>query len=370
MPPSTLARLPNWLGDIVMALPAWHALRAWPAAGRTTVAVPASLAPVAAMIEGVDEVLPLAAAGKAWGAAFDGDVAKVRAGRFDRVVLFTNSFGSAWMMSRAGVPERWGYRAEGRRLLLTRSVGRRGVARAGRGVPSGARDAQGAPFHHARYYLRLVRALGIPVAGEPLDGHARLVPGLRAAQGADALLSQHGITPGQTLVGFAPGAAFGSAKRWPPDHVARVARSLTAEGVTCLLLGAPADRDTGAAIESAFGAQAGGGTGAARLVDLIGQTDVATLAAVLARCRVAVSNDSGAMHVAAAVGTHVVVPFGPTDERATAPLGPHTVLTARVFCRPCHLRSCPIDHRCMRRIGADRVLAEVKAVLAAGRITT
>jgi heptosyltransferase-2 len=354
VPPSTLVRLPNWLGDIVMALPAWHAVRVWPEAGRLTVAVPASLAPVARLIEGVDEVLPLASAGTAWGATFASDVARVREGGFDRALLFTNSVGSAWMARRAGVPQRWGFRGEGRRLLLTRGVSRR--------------SARAVGGHHARYYLRLVESLGIPVADERLDARARFVIDERTAHAADGLLAEHGVAPGTPLIGFAPGAAYGAAKRWPPDYVARLAYALVQRsGVACVLLGAPADRETGAAIESAFGALTRGRAGAWPLVNAIGKTDVTCLAGVLARCRVAVSNDSGAMHVAAAVGTHVIVPFGPTDPRATAPLGPHTVLTADVFCRPCHLRTCPIDHRCMRRIGPERVMDEVIAVLDAGR---
>ena len=169
-------------------------------------------------------------------------------------------------------------------------------------------------------------------------------------------------------MGFAPGAAYGSAKRWPPEHAALVIAELSRRpGLVCVLLGAPADRLTGAEIESAVARLAAGPGRLGGFVNLVGRTDVVTLAGVLARCRVAVSNDSGAMHVAAAVGTHVVVPFGPTDERATAPLGPHTVLTEPVFCRPCHLRSCPIDHRCLRRITPGRVLAEVSKVLDAGR---
>lgn len=357
MPSRTLVRFPNWLGDVVMALPAWWALREWSESGHLAAALPAAIAPVASMIAGVDEVVPIGSSGKAWGAAFAGDVARVRAGRFDRVLLLTNSFGSAWMMARADVPQRWGYRADVRSLLLTRGVSRRQ-----------ARQRAGA--HHAGYYMDLVRSLGIDVGNVRPEQHARLVPDPCAAAAAEALLSGRGVAPGATLVGFAPGAAFGAAKRWPPEYVATVVDALAARGdITSVLVGAPADRETGAAIESAFGQSPAGPARGGSLVNLIGATDVTGLGAVLARCSVVVSNDSGAMHVAAAVGTHVVVPFGPTDERATAPLGSHTVLTADVFCRPCHLRTCPIDHRCMRRIGADRVLAEVTAVLDAGKET-
>ena len=349
--PRTLVRFPNWLGDIVMALPAWRALRAWPGAGHLAAAVPAALAQVAAMVEGVDEVVPLASSGKAWGSAFDADVERLHAGHFDRVLLLTNSFGSAWLARRAGIAERWGYRADARGLLLTRAV------------PRPAKDRR-SPSHHGWYYVRLVEALGIDVGGIDLEAHARFALDARAGETASTLLDDAGVARDDTLVAFAPGAAFGAAKRWPPDYVVEVIVALARRpGVTAVMVGAPADRETAAAIESAFAASPAGRDRRHALVNLVGRTDVATLAAVLARCRVAVSNDSGAMHVAAAVGTHVVVPFGPTDERATSPLGPHAILTADVFCRPCHLRTCPIDHRCMRRTGPGRVLAEVDAVL-------
>jgi heptosyltransferase-2 len=94
-----------------------------------------------------------------------------------------------------------------------------------------------------------------------------------------------------------------------------------------------------------------------RFANAIGHTDLPVLVGLVGRCRALLSNDSGAMHIAAALGVPVTALFGPTDERATSPLGPHEVLTAPVFCRPCHLRECPIDHRCMLRIETDRVFA-------------
>ena len=118
--------------------------------------------------------------------------------------------------------------------------------------------------------------------------------------------------------------------------------------------GRPRDREIARAIQSALDPAV-----RASVVDLVGRTDVATLMAMLARCAVVVANDSGAMHVASAVGRPVVAIFGPTDERATAPMGPHTLVRHDVFCRPCLLRACPIDHRCLRRIDAADVVEAV-----------
>ena len=100
------------------------------------------------------------------------------------------------------------------------------------------------------------------------------------------------------------------------------------------------------------------------VVNLIGRTDLRQLAGILARCSAFVSNDSGAMHLAAAVGVPVTALFGPTDERVTAPLGDHDVILHEVFCRPCMLRDCPIDHRCMKQISSGEVFEAVAARLA------
>jgi heptosyltransferase-2 len=91
-------------------------------------------------------------------------------------------------------------------------------------------------------------------------------------------------------------------------------------------------------------------------LNLVGETDLARLMGVFSWCRLAVANDSGAMHVASAVGTPVVAVFGPTDESATAPLGPHTIVWHDVWCRPCLLRECPLDHACMQGVTGARVV--------------
>jgi heptosyltransferase-2 len=137
-----------------------------------------------------------------------------------------------------------------------------------------------------------------------------------------------------------------------------------------VLVGAGGDRETGHEIESRIRDTAGSAGVRGRLVNLIGATDLPTLAGVAVHARAFVSNDSGAMHLAAAVGTHVVALFGPTNEHATSPLGPHTLLVEDVFCRPCLLRECPIDHRCMKRITPEAVFAAVVRQLDAGPIAS
>jgi len=140
-------------------------------------------------------------------------------------------------------------------------------------------------------------------------------------------------------------------------------RLVTSSGATCVILGATHDRAAARAIESWLRAHAP--EAAPQVVDLVGRTSLGALVGVAARASVFVSNDSGAMHVAAALGCPVVAVFGPTDERATRPLGDHDVIVEDVFCRPCMLRDCPIDHRCMKRISVDTVFAAASRRLAA-----
>jgi heptosyltransferase II len=327
-----LVRAPNWLGDAVMALPAMAALRA---AHRDRTFVVAALPSIAPLFHErtsahADEILVVERATEA---------ATLRAARIETAVLLTNSFRTAWVARRAGIAARWGFRAHGRSMLLTRAI---------------PRPRQ--RMHQSAYYRHLVAALGfdaaesLPAIGITDATSARVETLLRAA----------GVDRRAPIVGVAPGAAYGHAKRWPPDRVAELIRRLDARGAVTILVGAAADRGAGREIESTLSG--------INVVNLIGRTDLRLFAGLLAVCRAFVSNDSGAMHLAAAAGVPVTAVFGPTDERVTAPLGDHDVLIHQVFCRPCMLRECPIDHRCMRGISVDAVFSAVDRRLTAGAI--
>jgi heptosyltransferase-2 len=321
-----LIRAPNWLGDAVMALPALAAIRAAMPEARITIAAGPGVAPIFSeeTPASPDDVLTIPDRRQ--------EVELVAAGKFDAALLLPNSFRAAWVARRAGIGERWGFAGNLRGPLLTRAAPR-----------------FRARVHQSAYYTALVAALGFDVRES--------LPVIRLRQEtvrrADALLAAHAVSSSMRVVGFAPGAAYGHAKRWPPSRVAQVVARLTAErGAVAVLVGAPGDRDAGREIESAL-------PSGVKVVNLIGRTDLRQLAGVLARCAAFVSNDSGGMHLAAAVGTPVTAIFGPTDERVTAPLGDHDVLLHHVFCRPCMLRDCPIDHRCMKRVSADVVFEAV-----------
>jgi len=338
-----VVRAPNWLGDAVLSLPAMAALRAHFGSAQLTVAAPLAVAGLLREATDVrpDRILELPDDS---GAA----IAALRSGGFDAAVLMPNSVRSAWQAWRAHIPHRWGYATAGRGFLLTRRSSR----------PLGFRHR-----HHIDYFRGLVRGLGVSCD----DSAPRLAPSPLSRERARALLLEKSVG-GAPLVGIAPGAAYGQAKQWPSDRTgALIARLVKEHGAVCVIVGASHDRGAAREIESWLRANAPDAL--PRTIDLVGRTTVGTLTGVVAHCRVFVSNDSGAMHVAAALGRPVVAIFGPTDERSTGPIGAHDVITQHVFCRPCLLRDCPIDHRCMKRISVDRVYEATAARLLASAPT-
>ena len=341
-----IVRTPNWLGDIVMALPVFAALRAHFVGDVLAAGVPRTFAPLLSAVPVLDQVVPLQRDDQRGWRGLDAEAGALQRGSFDVAVLLPNSFGAAWAARRAGIRERWGFAAQWRRPLLTRAV-----PRPGRRTP---------PLHRVAYYQELVRGLDIhPVAPEP-----RLVAPPHMLARARSLLDAAGCSQDRRpIVGIAPGAAYGQARRWLPGRYGRLADRLSHElGVSVVLLGSAHDRDASHAIESALAALERN-VPHPGVVNLVGRTDLSQLVGVVASCRVFVSSDSGTMHLAAALGVPVTAIFGPTDERLTGPIGSHEVLTQPVWCRPCLFRDCPIDHRCMTRTSEDRVFRAVAGQL-------
>jgi heptosyltransferase-2 len=197
-----------------------------------------------------------------------------------------------------------------------------------------------------------------------MEPRVRVSAASRAA--AQALLVERGWNGTTPLVAMAPGAAYGGAKRWPPASFAELARTLAGDGVRTVVVGTAADRSTADDVLRGFARTEASATLRLELspIDLVGRTDLVTLAGVFTLCRALVSNDSGAMHLAAAAGTRVTAVFGATDERATRPIGDaHVVVTGPAWCRPCLLRECPLDHRCMRGIEVAPVLTATRRAL-------
>ncbi len=213
-------------------------------------------------------------------------------------------------------------------------------------VPPGLRGES-----EAFYYRALIAGLGLRVSASP-DLSLACADAWRSR--GEEMLGARG-----RWIGLNPGAAFGSAKRWPAERFAAVGDALAEERrASVAILGSAAER---LAAESM----------ARRMRHttrvLCGDTSLAELIGVLANLELLVTNDSGPMHVAAALGVPVVAIFGPTDWRETAPSAAAFCLVREpVPCAPCKLRECPIDHRCMEAIGAERVLGEARALL--GRV--
>jgi lipopolysaccharide heptosyltransferase II len=332
--PRIVVLAPNWLGDVVMALPAIRDIRRHFAQAHLAIAARSSVAKIFRGVAGVNEVL-----------TFTGtkhEVDQLKARRFDIAILLPNSFRSAWIVRRAGIPQRWGYRADFRGPLLTKAV-RRPKQR----------------VHFGQYYQELVGKLGIETG--PLTPTIELPAS--TVDAARILLEQRGWTRDRPLIGIAPGAAFGHAKRWPAKRFAALVSMAQRElGAVCVLLGRDDDRDASQAIEEAMD----GGS----IINLVGHTELLSFMGVIAHCSALVANDSGALHVAAALGIPVVAIYGPTSEQFSRPLtskegtGDRVItISESVFCRPCWLRDCPIDHRCMTRIAPERVYASLRQLL-------
>ena len=344
-PARVLVIAPNWLGDAVMALPAISDVKRRFPSARLVVAARRPVADVFTLAPDADEVVTLGWNGRWWQREpFRGDVTQLQKLAADVAILFPNSFATAWLVQQANIPDRWGYATDFRRRLLSRAVQR----------PRGSR-------HQGAYYQHLTNALGFESG--PLE--PRLDVPAHATAAASSLLANRGWDRRSPIVALAPGAAYGTAKRWLPRSVARLVTELARQRqAICVLVGSRADAATTKQIASLVDREA-----AARVIDLTGETTLEVLAAVLGLASVCVSNDSGAMHVAAALGTPTVAIFGPTREYETAPLtragGRAEVITHPVWCRPCMLRECPIDHRCMKGITPQRVFETIERLVPA-----
>jgi heptosyltransferase-2 len=325
-----VVRAPNWVGDAILALPAVDSLAAHFPGAEITIAAPDWVREIFAPENGRRAVLSLPLARSLSGLKTSAET--LRREKFDLAVLLTNSFGSALPFYRARIPERWGYRRDGRGPLLTRSV-----------KPP---DPQAEPRHHLYYYLELLSRLGIETVTPDL--RLRVPDDERAA--ARAALASEGVDRSKPLAVFNPGASYGPAKRWPADRFAALADRLAAEkNVQVVLTGAAGEADIAAAVAAAMKTNP---------VSLAGRTTLRRLLAVIAEAALFVTNDTGPMHMANALRVPIVAVFGPTEPKATAPFHPPAIVLKKdAPCWPCLYRKCPFDHRCMTSITADEAFA-------------
>jgi heptosyltransferase-2 len=336
-----LIRATNWIGDAVMSVPALRAVRQrFPAARIVVLAKPW----VASLYDGersIDEVIPLEGESGArdWGAKWK-LVRRLRAERFDLTVLLPNSFESAALARMACSTRIIGYARDGRSPLLSDAI-----------APPGKGDI---PPHQRFYYLELLRRAGLidtlPDAPEiRLDGISE------ARRRGEELFRTFGIN--LPVVGVSPGAAYGAAKRWLPDRFGESAARLAAKcGGSVAVFGSAAEKPLCDQVARVAGGR-----------NFAGVTPLRAFIDMTAACRLFLTNDSGAMHVASALGVPSVTVFGPTDECATGPLGPAArVVREPVDCAPCLMRECPIDHRCMTRVTSADVVLTAEELLRDG----
>jgi heptosyltransferase-2 len=334
----------NWLGDLVISLPALRAIRAGFPLAKLAVMVKRELAGFFDGMAWVDEVIPYTIR-RGWPSVRDRlhAIGKIRAGKFDLAVLFPNSFESALWATLAGVPRRAGFIADGRGPMLT----------------YGARpDAAAMNGHQSAWWLEMVRAtLGIATPPEPE------VPRLEVARAHEekmrAWLAERRVTRAAPLIALAPAAAYGPAKEWPAVRFTGLIEMLHERfGAECVMVGAPGERELceKIAISSRPGA-----------IVAAGETGIGELIALLSLCDGFAGNDSGAMHLSAALGIPAIGIFGSTNPDRTGPRGPRAgFVYHRVRCSPCLARTCRYGHYdCLRGVTVEEVAG---ALMAAGAL--
>lgn len=332
LPMNILVVGPSWVGDTVLSQPLLRLLKQQhPAAQIDYLAPPWTLPLVARMPEARLGIVNPFGHGTLQFAARRRLGHSLRPAAYSHALVLPNSFKSALIPWFAGIPQRTGFRGEARWGLLN---------------DLRALDKQALPQMVQRF-----AALALP-SGAPLPSTLPL-PALQSPpEQQQRLLVRLGLTLDKPVIAFCPGAEYGPAKRWPEAHFAALARLLAARGCTVWLIGSPKDHAVAETI-----AQASAGA----CINLCGKTDIAEAADLLAATRLVVTNDSGLMHVAAAVGRPVVALYGSSSPQFTPPLSNEArILTLDLECSPCFKRTCPLGHlKCLNDLAPERVLAEI-----------
>ncbi len=334
-PSRIVVRVPNPLGDQIMATAALDALRKRFPKARIAGHGSGTARQLYAGMDCFDEFLVSGRKESVWRQA-----ALLRRGRFDLCVLLTGSFRSALPPFLARVPRRVGYRWSGRSLLLTERW------------PRPRPDGKAQPYPTKQFYLDLVAKLGAKEGGR-----ARLaLTGEEKSRAAAWMERERLLEP---ILSMCVGAAFGPSKVWPSEYFAAVADAMAERhGARVVLLCAPGEQEIALKVKAAMKAP---------LVDTwTDPLDVGMLKAVIARSRLLLTNDTGPRHVAACFRVPVVCLMGPTSPVYTEADAEGQVVLRRedVACSPCHLPVCPIDHRCLTWIKPDDALSAVERLWA------
>ena len=338
-----LIRATNWVGDAIMALPALRAIRKRFRVAHIAIVARPYVADLYRNQLICDHLYPYDPQGLTAGFYERENLAReLHAQRFEVAMLLQNAFDAAWLAWRARIPERIGYSRDGRRLLLTKAVR----------VPKPGEI----PAHEQFYYLELLRRAGWIDKLNGGESISLILPARAKDRAGDYMLAA-GARPNALRIAIGAGASYGSAKCWAPERFAEVANRMIEEfDADVILFGTAGERAVADAISAAMRRPP---------IDLIGKTSMAELPGLLSECQLFLGNDSGAMHVAAAVGVPVVAIFGSTDPNGTAPVTPRcSIVQEKPYCNPCFLRRCPTDHRCMTRVLPPAVETAARSWLA------
>jgi len=334
----TLIVAPNWIGDAVMAQPLVALLRRSDPQGTIDALAAAHVAPVFGAMAEIDAVIEAANVhgrlqlAQRWRLA-----RRLRERRYDRCYVLPNSLKSAIVPFLAGIAQRHGHRGESRYLLINR------IHDAGRSA--------GGPM--VEFYARLAFAPGEPTPAAIPDPTLAREPGRERA-----VRLRIGLAADDPLIVLCPGAEYGPAKRWPARHFAALASLAAAEWpeATIALIGSAKERALATEIAALSGQE---------VRNLCGETSLAEAIALIATARGVVSNDSGLMHVAAALGRPQVAVFGSSDPRHTPPRSPHArVEWLHLECSPCFERNCPLGHTdCLNLIAPATVFESLRRAM-------
>jgi len=330
-----LIRGTNWIGDAVMTLPAVASVRAaYPKAHLAILAKP-PVSDIYQLFSAADEIIP-------YEKIFDNArgvfrlAHALRKKKFDAAILLQNAIEAAIMTLAAGIPLRAGYNSDGRGFLLTHPI---------------RRTADIFKVHQIDYYLEMVKALGCANVDRAMHLETHISPA-----NAGEILRKHLPENKKPLIGIAPGATYGPAKRWLTERFAqsgdRLSKELNAQAV---LFGGQSDREIAEQVRV---------HALADMINLAGRTSLTETVYLISQCRLFISNDSGLMHVAGAMNIPTVAVFGSTNPVTTSPAGEKTMLVRKeVSCSPCLKKTCPTDFRCMTAITVDDVVAAANELL-------
>ena len=335
--------MPNWIGDLVMATPILADLKKkFPLAHITAL----SSIPGSDLLQNnpyVDTICSFHKPSNLKRRTLNREIIeKLKKEKYDIGILLTHSFSSAWWFFKGGVKKRIGYRGNFRSFLLTHPLS----------FPLGKET-----HHLVTTYKYLLSALDIA----PSTTSPAIFTTDQEIQETRSFLQNLGIGREDIVVGINPGAAYGSAKCWLPERFQEVTEALiTQKNIKILYFG---NQSTSSLVESictSFPKD--------RVLNLSGKTTIRQLACLIHVCHLLLTNDSGPMHMAAALNTPLIALFGSTNDTVTGPfLYQGKVIHKHVFCSPCYQRKCPLDFRCMKQISSAEVLEEIKAILSKTR---